>query len=251
MRAFKGSSVLGVLAVLGGLSGSIALAQEQEAAVEPAATAAAGVDVVSAYVFRGATVNDEVNVQPTLEGAFYGVTLGTWGNLNTDSSQFDEIDYYASYSLPLGKCPVGLSVGYTEYTYPTATDEEGAGLEADREANVVASYDLALCDQTTLSTSVGGYFGIEGPYLDQGIHLEAASSLEYAVNDDVALNGGASVGAEVGDNYEEHGVSYVQLSAGASYSALSAAINYVIETDDEIVAVDEEWFGSVGVTLPL
>ena len=118
-----------------------------------AADAAAGVDVASAYIFRGATVLDEVVVQPYLEGAFYGVTVGTWANFNTDSSQFDEIDYYASYELPLGEAaPVGVTIGYTEYTYPTAVDELGAGLEADREASIGACW-LRRCRRPSRPTT--------------------------------------------------------------------------------------------------
>ena len=61
------------------------------AMAEAETTGSFGLDVNSAYIFRGATVNDEVNVMPTAEVTFYGITFGTWGNFNTDAEQFDEI----------------------------------------------------------------------------------------------------------------------------------------------------------------
>jgi len=261
MKRAKTMRVLGVCTVA-----ALALAvngQAQEEAAAPAVEAAAAVDVASAYIFRGATISDEVSVQPTLEAAFYGVTLGTWANFNTadEVRQFDEIDYYASYALPVGKCPVGLSVGYTEYTYPTAytgaeVDDagvlvaDGAGLEADREVNVTASYETGLTDSLTLSTALAGNLGIEGPFLDEGLYVSAETGLEQAVCDTVAVNCGVVVGAELGDNYEENGVSHVTATAGASYRMLAATAGYVFETNDEIVEVDEDFFGSASLSVP-
>lgn len=261
MKRYETMRALGVWTVA-----ALALAvngRAQEEAAAPEVEAAAAVDVASAYIFRGATISDEVSVQPTLEAAFYGVTLGTWANFNTGDEvrQFDEIDYYASYGLPMGKCPVGLSVGYTEYTYPTAYTEsevdesgvlvtDGAGVEADREANVTASYETGLTDSLTLSTALAGNFGIDGPYLDKGIYVSAETGLEQAVCDSMAVNCGVVVGAELGDNYDENGVSHVTATAGASYKMLAATVGYVFETNDKIVEVDEDLFGSATVSVP-
>ena len=255
MKVVKTSQVLGLMVVLAGMTP--ASVRAEEAAAEPAATAAAAVDVASAYVFRGETFNDDVNVQPTLSGSFGMLSLGTWGNLNTDSSNFDEIDYFASVALPLGEeFPIGLSVGYTEYTYPTAVtepvaDEAVVCLEADREVNVIASHDLAVNDETTLGLSLAGNFGLEGPYLDQGINVTADASVDFAATDEVGISGGVTVGSEWGDNKPDDGISYAQLNLGASYAMLYGAIHYVIETDDDVLVIDEDLWGSVGLSLPL
>ena len=214
------------------------------------ATAAAGLEVVSAYIFRGATVSDEVSVQPFVDGTFYGVTLGTWANFNTDASQFDEIDYYASYELPLEDSPVGLSVGYTEYTYPTATatDEltgEASGLEADREVSLSASLD------TILSPSAAVYYGIEGPFLEDGLYVELGVSHELAIDEKIGLNCGAALGYEAGDNVADEGFSHLTLTLGGNVGPFTANIAYVVETDDSVLVVDEEVYGGVGITLPL
>ena len=214
------------------------------------ANASAGLDVMSAYVFRGATVSDEVSFQPYVEGTFYGVTAGTWGNLNTDASQFDEIDYYASYDLPLGECPVGLSVGYTEYTYPTATSEnpatgEVSGLEADREVRLSASLDTLLSPSATVS------YGIEGPFLNKGIYIELGLEHEFPIGEKVSLTGGATVGYEAGDNVPSEGFSHATFSLAASVGPLTASAHYVLETDDDVLAIDEEFFGGLGIEFPL
>lgn len=243
--------VMSMCALVGLSLAGRSLAQEEAAA---SAEAAAGVDVASAYIFRGATISDEVSVQPALEGAFGNLTLGTWANFNTDAEQFDEVDYYFSYALPLGDFPIGLSVGYTEYTYPTGTtivDEETTGLEADREINIGASYETELNDKLTLSTGLGVNIGLEGPFLDDGLYLAAEAGLSQAVSDDLTLDFGAVLGSELGDNYEENGLSHATLTLGASYRFLAASVSYVAETDDEVLVVDEDVVGVVSLSLPL
>ena len=110
-------------------------------------------DFASAYVFRGVTFNDEAVFQPGVEVSGFPLpeeigsfTVGAWGNYdigdydgNLMSSEFSEIDLYASYTLPIEF--VDLSGGYTEYTYPN-------GGPADKEvsasiAKAIAGFDLA------------------------------------------------------------------------------------------------------------
>lgn len=207
-------------------------------------TGSAGADVTSAYIFRGGTVNDEVNVQPYIEASAYGVTVGTWANFNTDSTQFDEIDYYVGYSVPLGDdAPVSLDLGYTEYTFPTGVDEEGAALEADREIGV----GLGL--NTILSPALFAGFGLEGPFLKDGIYLEASVGHDVELTEDLAVSLGASIGYEAGDNYEENGFSHALLSVGTGVGPLSISLNYVVETDDEVLEVDEDFFVTIGASI--
>ena len=250
----------GKLGLIMALAGLVSVSARGEDAA-PAAEAAASVDVVSAYIFRGGTINDEVNVQPSLTGTFFSdLTLGTWANLNTDGSQFDEIDFFASYALPLADFPIGVSLGYTEYTYPAASHEHPGGLaagetspgiEADREANVSFSYDLVVNEELTVVNSLTGNFGIEGPFLDKGVNITWDSAMDIATVSDVTLSGGFTAAAELGDNFANTGISYVQLNLGASFAFLNAGIHYVIETDEDVLTVDEDVWGSIGMSLPL
>ncbi|HSR87586.1 MAG TPA: hypothetical protein VLL07_01425, partial [Pontiella sp.] len=97
-------------------------------------------DLASAYVFRGVTFNDGAVFQPGIEASGLGlpeeygaVAVGAWANYDIDdygdtleSSEFSEVDWYLSYSLPTFVEGLDLFVGYTEYTYPAAgVDEDG------------------------------------------------------------------------------------------------------------------------------
>lgn len=238
--------ILGVAsaAAAGLIAGTPATAQE--------VTGSVGADVTSAYIFRGGTVNDEVNVQPYIEASVHGVTFGTWANFNTDTEQFDEIDYYVGYDIPMPEdVPLGLSVGYTEYTFPTGTETTVAldgtstttALEADRELYASIGLDAILAP----SLFVG--YGLEGPFLDEGIYLELSAGHDLELSEEVALSLGAALGYEAGDNFAENGFSHLTLSVGSGFGPFSFSLNYVVETDDEVLVVDEDFFFTVGASL--
>ncbi|MEE9369380.1 MAG: hypothetical protein V3V05_11050 [Pontiella sp.] len=108
-------------------------------------------DFSSAYVFRGVTYNDGAVFQPGIEAtglgvpeAWGGLTVGAWGNYDFDdyddtlpTSEFSEVDWYLSYSLPSLVDSLDLFLGYTEYTYP------GVAGGADKEGNVGVGYGIA------------------------------------------------------------------------------------------------------------
>ncbi|SDC12175.1 TorF family putative porin [Williamwhitmania taraxaci] len=55
------------------------------------------VDVVSRYVWRGLLYNASPNIQPTLSYTKSGFSIGSWGSYGL-SSQYAEVDFFASYS---------------------------------------------------------------------------------------------------------------------------------------------------------
>lgn len=226
----------------------IALTSAALAAVSFTASAQVAVDVVSAYVFRGATVNDEINVQPGFETGIFGdaVTVGTWATFNTDSSDFEEIDYYISYSLPLGEdSPIAIDIGYTEYTYPGAVNE---GIDADREPYIsFASTSLPF------DVSLGVYYGVDGGIQDS-LYLELG--LGYSM--DLAENLGLGLGAALGyldPDEGDSGFSHLTLSAGLdvgipeSEYVITLGVAYVVETDEDVQPVDEDFYFTIGTTL--
>lgn len=200
--------------------------------------ASAGLDVSSAYIFRGATLSDDVAVFPYLEGVFHGVTAGVWAWFDSDDSEFEEIDIYFSYDLDLGDdSPVDVAVGYTEYTYP-------AGTTADREASVVLSVDGSL------SPSLGVYYGFEGA-LDEGLYIEANVSRDIELGDNLTLNAAVTVGAQLGDNFANDGLAFAEVSVGTSIGVANVSVAYVLETDDDVQLIDEDVYGTIGVGFPL
>ena len=224
----------------------ICLTSAALAATALTASAQVTVDVVNAYIFRGATINDEVNVQPGFGTTILGgaVNVGTWGNYNTDSSQFDEVDFFFGIPLPLGEeSPIQAEVGYTEYMYPTGVtgDEEtgviDGGLEADREpyAKVTTSIE-------DINASLLLAYGIEGTPKDK-FYSELGLDSTVGVAENLGLNLSTAVG--YGEGAEETGFGFVSVGAKLIVTVLedrdvSIGVKHFIETDDKVLEIDED-----------
>ena len=209
--------MVGVLALAMGVGGRSAEAAEANASL----------DLASAYVFRGVTINDGWVAQPGLEVDGLPVTLGVWGNVDIDDQngayekgQISEVDLYVLYDLPLEMDKVDLGLDYTDYTYPN-------GGEADREVGMTATVDLLL------SPTLGVYYGVDGA-VDESLYVEAGLSHEFEISEDVA----ASLGAALGFNDPkdgDRGFSHYTTTAGVSYKALYARVTYVGQIDDDVL----------------
>ena len=235
----------------GAVCGMVAAAGVSEVV---AAEASVGADLASSYVFRGGTLNDGFVVQPYAEVAVIeGLTIGTWANFDIDDDDangiegghFSEIDLYVGYDLPLPEdSPVGLSVGYTEYTYPHAGGTVNAdgttvtAVDADREISLSTGLD------TILAPSLGVFYGVDGG-IDGDLYIEGSVSHEVEISEDVSGSVDATLGyldPDVGDS----GFSHAKLGAGVSYGPATLSVAYIIETDDKVLVVDEEIVGTLG-----
>jgi uncharacterized protein (TIGR02001 family) len=211
-----------------------------------AADASLSVDVASAYVFRGATFNDGLVLQPGLEvGGLGGLTVGAWGNLDIDDydgavadGQFQEVDLYGSYAFAIEA--VDLSIGYTEYTYPSG------GGDADRELSLSAGVGLGGVD-----LGVGLFFGVEGA-IDDSLYLEVSAGKSFELCDELGIDLGATVGYVSPDEGDD-GFSHFTASFGLSYASVSAGLTYVGQIDDDVLpdvedggAYDIELVGTIG-----
>ncbi len=223
-------------------------------ALVPPASAEVSVtaDFASAYVFRGSTFNDGFVIQPGIEASGLGlpeqygaVSVGAWGNFDVDdyggtlmSSQFSEIDWYASYSLPSFVDGLDLFVGYTEYTYPTSASV------ADKEANVGVGYEIGgIALGATAYMGVGG--GVNG-----NAYYDLSASYAYAISEALELSAGALVGyfdPDAGTAGWNEGV----LDFAASYAlgevwSIGASVAYIAQLDDAVL-VDVSKGGSYDV----
>lgn len=191
------------------------------------AEASLSLDVASAYVFRGATFNDGVVLQPGLEvGGLGGLSVGVWGNLDLDDydgavmdNEFQEVDLYGSYALP---CKImDLSIGYCEYLYPSG------GGAADREVSVSAGKSAGPVD-----LGVGVFYGVDGG-IEKSLYVEASagSSMELGA---IALDLGATVGYADPDSGES-GFSNYTVSAGLGYGPVGASVIYIGQIDDDVL----------------
>jgi len=71
-----------------------------------------GADIYSSYVWRGSKLATGPAFQPTVKFNTGGLTVGVWGSF--DASGYAEVDPYISYAFKNG-----LSLGMTDYYYPT------------------------------------------------------------------------------------------------------------------------------------
>ncbi|MEX2606158.1 MAG: TorF family putative porin [Kiritimatiellia bacterium] len=223
----------------------IALTSAALAAVAITASAQVAVDVTSAYVFRGEELSDEVSVQPGFDTEILGgaVSVGTWANFNTDSSQFDEIDYFFGIPIPLGEdSPVSLEIGYTEYVYP------GVEGDADREPYLSLGTEVEGIELGLLAA-----YGIDGA-IDKSLYLELSAGTSVDLAENISLGLGAALGY-VDPDEGESGFSHLTLSAGTEIGipetdhSFSIGVSYVVETDEDVLAVDTEVYGTIGFTL--
>ncbi len=214
-----------------------------------AAEAKLSVDVVSAYVFRGVTFNDGLVMQPGLEvGGLGGLSVGVWGNYDIGDyddtlvdNQFSEIDIYGSYAIPI-EC-MDLSVGYTEYTYPSG------GGDADREIGINAGSALAGVD-----VGAGIFYGIDGG-IKESLYVELSAEKSLNLTDGLGLDLGTTLGY-VGPDDGADGFSHYTLSLGISYAVFSASVTYIGQVDDDVLpdvadggGYDSDIVGAIGCSI--
>lgn len=196
-------------------------------------------DFASAYVFRGVTFNDGPVFQPGIEASGLGlpeeygsVAVGAWANYDIDdyggllnSSEFSEVDWYGSYSLPSLVDGLDLFIGYTEYTYPM-------GSTADREGNAGAGYEIA-----GVALGATAYFNVGGG--DKYMYYEFTAGYDLELGEELGASFGASA-AYLDPENGDSGFADGSLSAGLSYAlndVWSAGLSgtYIAQLDDEIL----------------
>jgi uncharacterized protein (TIGR02001 family) len=195
------------------------------------------VDFASAYVFRGAEVNEGFVVQPGVEGEVAGLTVGVWANIDIDNvgaDQVSEIDLYLAKDLG-SVAGWDVSAGYCEYTYPGSTGDGESELSLSA-SGAIGGVDLsvsAFADIAETSTpgyyeaSTGGSTAVAGVALDYGIAVGYFD---------------ADVEAETGFGYAAYSVSYE--TGGGTLSA-----TYIDGLDDDVVTVDTSVVLAYGISL--
>lgn len=191
-----------------------------------AADATAGVDVNSAYVWRGITFNDRLVIQPSVDVSKGNFSFNVWGNMDVgnhddtpESGEFSEVDLTASYGMTFDM--VSVSVGYIEYLFPAGGDgtrelygslgvEPVEGLSAGFDAywdfdevrgcylNLNLGYSREVIRKLSVGVSAAaGYanenFAVFNGGTDGGLYdYNFSLGVDYAVTD--ALGIGANIG---------------------------------------------------------
>ncbi|MBA3259482.1 MAG: hypothetical protein H0T68_08460 [Gemmatimonadales bacterium] len=216
------------------------------------------------YVWRGVSLTNRPVAQPdvylSIPAGNASVTFGGWGNVelgryddvNDDISEsgglsgldLSEFNPYAEVSFPAGKAT--LTGGVIGYVYPNdLTDEANAGLDSDY--NTVELYGTVGFD-VPLSPSLSVYYDLDK--ID-GAYIEGNVSHSLAAGENLSIDLGALAGFSAGQdcegnilaetctnrfNFEDNGLTHVDLSAGISFAAGALAftpqLRLVLNADD-------------------
>lgn len=219
------------------------------AGIANAADVSVSADFASAYVFRGVTFNDGLVFQPGMEASGFPIpeeygslAIGTWANFDINDvgagSEFTEVDYYLSYSLPISV--VDLGIGYCEYTYPT-------GGAADREVSISAGKGIG---ESGFYTSLTANYGLGGA-IDGSWYIQGALDYEKSLTEALTLSSGISVAYALVDG-GENGFNDAGVNVGLSYAltenwAINSSLAYVAQLDDKVLSDDAYDVGVIGM----
>ncbi len=187
-------------------------------------------DSYSGYIWRGGVIgaDDKIVAQPGIEVGFgeSGFTLGAWGswfvqdridNTNPDAQtqNADELDFYADYSRTLNEDRgLGISIGYIQYVFPSASEDENHS----EEAYIGLSLDNALAPALTFYYD----FGLADAWY---VSLSGGYDIPLGSEDGQVLSLGASVAMS---NYEDetgaNKTSFNDITVTASLSCNACAI---------------------------
>jgi len=217
-----------------------------------------GIDINSAYVWRGITLNDGAVIQPWLEASLpAGISIGAWANVDLDDydNSFEEgdcseVDFTLSHTREVG--PVELGIGYAEFLYPHQGDTNGA-TAGTRE--ISASVSTVVAKGLSLSASL--MFDIDEV---DDLYAVFGATYETAVNDQLTVTIKAVAGW-AGEDWSEYnsggtdgGLHDYRLSLTGAYGVtdtleLGAGVSYVDSLDEDVLPdQDVDVYGGVSVS---
>jgi len=222
-------------AVLTGVAAlaSSAIAQEAVVMVEEEVapvSLSVGVDIASAYVFRGATRNDGIVVQPWLDATTsFGLNFGIWANFDIgdydgtlEENEFSEMDIYIGWGTTVADM-IDLGVEYCEYTYPNGGD-------SDREISINTGIPAG-----PIGLGVAAYFGVGGE-IEKTIYLEATAEYDIDITEELSAAIAGSAGYLIDDNDGgKNGFQDYSIGASLAYRIFGASVTYIGQGDDKVI----------------
>ncbi len=237
-----------------------------------AATVTTGMDINSAYIWRGITANNGLVLQPSIDVVNNGFGVNVWANYDAsdyrglvEQGRFSEVDLTASYTFKLGS--FDASLGVIEYTFPAtmpsnktaypngkniqSTGEVFAGLSKDLGAGFTLGakvyYDFDNVNDFFIAPTLGYSYS-----LNDKTTLGLSGTLGYAGKRFAEYYGGNPVGVA------EAGFFSYTLTASAKYMVteafgIAANINYTDSMNNKVLAqtetfADTKVFGGISLT---
>ncbi len=223
-----------------------------------AADATATLDAMSAYVWRGITVNDSVVLQPMLDVSKNGFGANVWANYDLndyhddtpDDYEFSEVDLTLYYGFSVQK--LGITVGVIDYLFPAGgkdTVEAYASLSYPLIGGLSAAFDFYWdVDQvTSYYTDLGLTYGMD---LMDKLSLSLGAKIGYAGEDFAEYySGGTDAGFH--DYTLSAGLTYdlgAGLKAGAKLAYTGSVDSDVLPDGNPYGAHDVELYGGLTVS---
>lgn len=214
------------------------------------ADATLGLDINSAYVWRGLTFNDGFVAQPSLDVTKGGFNVNVWGNYDIDDydntlddGNFSEIDLTMAYSHSFDK--LDLSVGIIEYLFPN-------GGESTTELYCSASINII----EGLSAGINYYYDVD---LLQDFYVSTNIGYSIEINEKAGV--GLSVSAGYAGNEQsagpEEGFNDINVSLSAEYAitdtiGVSANISHTDSLNDDVLPdQDTNTYGGISISCSL
>ncbi len=218
----------------------------------------AQLDLFSAYVWRGVTYTNKPVAQPdvyfSLPAGNASITAGGWANIeigkyddpNDDFSESGglsafnvaEFNPYAEVSFSAGKA--ALTGGIIGYIFPNDLDEAPNG-GLDSESNTWEVYGIVGFD-VPLAPEFSLYYDFDKV---KGAYVEGAVSHSVPLGESHTLDLGGVIGLSLGQgiseedpsfNFEDDGLTHVDLSAGVPLTAgvfsITPVVHFQINGDD-------------------
>lgn len=229
-----------------------------------AAVVTTGMDINSAYVWRGITSNNGLVLQPSIDVVNNGFGINVWANYdasdyhgNVEQGRFSEVDLTASYAFKLGS--FDASVGVIEYTFPATYPKNYApfGKAAASTGEIFAGLSKDLGAGFTLGAKV--YYDFDKV---NDFYIAPTLGYSYSLNDKTTLGLGGTVGyagqkfAQYWGGATDAGFFSYTLTASVKYMVteacgLGANINYTDSMNNKVLASaysDTKVFGGVNLT---
>ena len=205
----------------------------------------AGVDYASEYIFRGATVNTDAAIQPSMDTNILGLDIGAWASYDTGSDSFEEVDLAIGYDVA-EVSGVAISVGLCEYIYSGPS----AGLESDTEGSLYLDYSVAGVDVSAAFNKV-----MDGTMADYTIFgASYGFDISAGISGALAYEVGSADGVIGGVEVDDEAYSAVTVSAetsltdsldiGVAYTSINDGdiAGYVTEDDVLVVSISGDLF---------
>ncbi|MEE9369300.1 MAG: TorF family putative porin [Pontiella sp.] len=182
--------------------------------------------LVSAYVWRGQVLNNDIVMQPQITASSYGVSVNIWGNYDLgennsgNKNDFSEMDVSLAYDIPLDLNDMVFSVGLINYNFPNTPDASTSDGVANSTTELFGKATvLTLKDYVIPSVTLFGDIRQA-----DGIYLLFDIVAPYEISDYLYAEAGASAGwgdTSYNDYYwggdQEKGFNDFNLYANLSY----------------------------------